>query len=331
MALVNAWQWAKRLPVLYVVTITYLLLIGNAVLCFRQLGAHMTEPIQEVFLLSTVGFSMAAMFMFAIGSVALSALYCEKILKVLLVAYGAIGSVLYCTTKWKIIPHASSNATVMALALPYLFPFGKDWKKIFIALTILVAIIDSNTSSPIGVASVVIATYLILTKHYKYLVLAGVPLAIGVAVYGAGYLFDDTLRFRAYRAFMGYWWRDSWDINLFGYGPGSFEILSQIIQEKISFLLQRQENGRLRGELFMHMHSDLLQFVWEYGLIGAALIYASMIKLWLSFKGLVNEQVVLMGCYSAMIFDFPFRYPGVPVVLALLFAIMIRRQNATGT
>lgn len=338
LSLLVAWRVDKRVPRIYSVTLFYLLGLANAVLCFRALGYNLAIEAQKInpltkaptHLLATTSFAAFTTLLTAMGAYYADRIDCKRILKWSLITYGIVGSILYCGFKVKIIPHESSNATLMALSLPYLLPEKlKQWKRWLATLLIIVAIIDSDASSPVGVSCVVIGVTLFLRGYYKLLLACPVPLIAAVVFYGPHRIFDDTDRFAAYSAFMGYWWNDSWSVILFGYGPGTFETLSQIIQEKVRFGIRFTDTGRMVGELWLHMHSDILEFIWKYGTIGAGLITACGVKL---FKGLsgIEERTIFIGILSSGVFDFPFSYPGVPVVLILLFGVMMRGEVDSG-
>lgn len=315
------------------VTVFYLLSLSNAVICFRILGYNLAEealqknPLSRAptFLLSTSCFSAFTILLFGIAAVYVQRIDSKAILSNALYLYGVVGAFL-ALAEVNLIPHASSNATMMALSLPFLMPEQrKEYLKWFFVSVILLAILSANTSSPIGVSCVVIASYLWMTGRKKFVALSAIPLVSAILLYGVRKLFDDTDRFRAYKTFMGYWWNDSWSNVIFGYGPGSFEILSQIIQEKLMFMMWFTPEGVLKGYLWMHLHSDLLQFLFEYGVIGFLLILACAVKLFRDLEG-PKEKAVLLGCLSAFIFDFACRYPGAPMVLLLLFGISRRRN-----
>lgn len=288
----------------------------------------MVHPTQMNFLLSTTCFSAFVITVFAFAATGLEKIDCERLLRISLTTFSVFGAVIYIFFGWKLIPHDSSNVTVMAVSVPYLVPTNRrDWKRWLAIALILVAIVGSNTSSPMGVACVALTSYFILNGHSKrWMLLAPIPIVTGGLVYGWGKILNDTDRFKAYRAFMGYWMSDDQAVGniLFGYGPGSFETISQVIQQKMMFHLWYDAEGKLKGYLWMHMHSDLLQFIFEYGLIGASLLAVCAFTVWKGLAQFKNERVVFLGCLSAMIFDFPCRYPAVPIILLLLYGLSLQ-------
>lgn len=97
---------------------------------------------------------------------------------------------------------------------------------------------------------------------------------------------------------------------IFGYGSGGFEYLFKINFENSSTIYSA------------HAHSDFIQFIGEFGIIGFSLIILSILflcanKSFLSFKNfLLFYSLILI-----LIFDFSFHIPIVQVLFILLFSI----------
>lgn len=286
----------RNIPGIYRITIAYLLTQFVLVICFRQLGAHNLSPQILTYLISTVCFATAVALIFCVGATKLWDFDCYKIITILLPAVGLIGAVLWLVFGIKIIPHASSTATVIAVSMVYFIPRHKsEWPRALIIPILIAAIIKLDASSPLGVACVTVFAYFYLNGCRRaWLVLALVPLLVGVLYYGPERILDDGARFEAYRVFMGYWWRDDWTAKAFGYGLGAFETLSQPIQYKAKFLMG-SDGGRVTGWLWLHMHSDWLQFLWEYGIVGFTLVLASAITLYRHLVGYPTERAILLG------------------------------------
>lgn len=326
----------RSLPRIYPITLAYILLTSNLVICFRQLSATLLNEYQMSFILSTTCFSVFTILIFSMGAYYARGFDCLKIMRITVVITSILGTFLFLIPlpfgfePIKLIPHASSNATMIVLGIPYLLPENKkQWPRLLLIALIITATVLTNASSPLGVACVITASYFLLKKvNPKLLLLTLLPLVAGGAYWGWGKVFDDTLRFKAYEIFMGEWVNGSFWTVMLGYGSGSFEILGQVIQLKHMFGLWVKPNGVLAGELWMHLHSDILQIFFEYGLIGATLVFASA---WCTFErlgGLNKEKAVLLACMASMVFDFPLRYPVIPLVFVFLFAIATTNRDA---
>lgn len=318
----------RDVPKIYIALFFYLLCISNAVICFRVLSATAVNRYQMNYLLSTTTFSAFTIVIFAYGAYFIKNVNCGKVLDVGIPTFAILASLLSFIFGINLVPHVSSNATMIALGLPYFIPKNKRRLELLkiIPLTIsLSCIVFGNASSPIGVSAVVMGSYFLLNGKSRALVfLALIPLLIGGQMYGWEKLLNSTGRFRAWSVFMGYWSHDSIPNVLFGYGVGSFETISQVIQNRTMFDLWIDSEGKLRGQLWMHMHSDWIQFIFEYGVIGFSLVLACFLRLFIDLKDHVVARVTLLGSASAMIFDFPFRYSCIPLVILFLFGLAYR-------
>ena len=102
----------------------------------------------------------------------------------------------------------------------------------------------------------------------------------------------------------------------FGYGGGGFEYLF-----KISF-------KNLSTNYASHAHSDLLEFIGEFGLIGSILILSSFIFLFFNKKFFSFKNFLL--CYLLifiLIFDFSLHIPLIQFLFVLLLSINYDRSN----
>lgn len=331
------------MPDIFALTAIYLIALPTLVICLRILGAWTTpDEIRAIFLMATTGFSLGAMLICLLGALALSELKPKEILRYTLPLWAVLTMVLYLCGHQKFIPHMATNVTTAAFALPYFLPTStKDILGLAVSLGIVFFCVISNASVPLGVCGVIIASFYLfntlridaysknwaILKALLILFLALFPVVAASCYWGFGYVFDSTGRFKAYEAFMSYWWSDNFLTTLFGYAPGSFEVLSQIIQEKVGFMLEWKEE-RLRGHLWVSMHSQWLQFFVETGLVGFFLILGSFIRLFLSLE--MKEKIVLLGIAASGLFDFPLSYPLTPLILVFLFAIALQEAPTRG-
>ena len=102
----------------------------------------------------------------------------------------------------------------------------------------------------------------------------------------------------------------------FGYGSGGFETLL-----KINF-------SNLSTKFASHAHSDLVEFIGEFGIIGSILIFLSLLvacinKKFFSFKNFLLSYLLIF----ILIFDFSFHIPIIQVLFILLLSVDFKKGN----
>jgi hypothetical protein len=98
-----------------------------------------------------------------------------------------------------------------------------------------------------------------------------------------------------------------YDYLFFGYGPGSFELLFQI---KFSNLANSFAN---------HAHSDLFQFIGEFGLFGFALFVLSIFSFFIKTSYDLKNNLILFYLIIILFFDFSLHIP----FIQFLFVIFL--------
>ena len=100
------------------------------------------------------------------------------------------------------------------------------------------------------------------------------------------------------------------DYLFFGYGPGSFEIL---FQTKYSYL---------KNTYASHAHSDLIQYIGEFGIFGFLLFFFSILKFLKMFKD-YNLKSCLLFFYLFIIlfFDFSLHIPLIQILFIIFFTL----------
>ena len=93
----------------------------------------------------------------------------------------------------------------------------------------------------------------------------------------------------------------------FGYGPGSFEVLFQI---KFPNLTNYYTN---------HAHSDLVEFIGEFGLIGFTLLILSLLNFFLKLRFNIITYLLLFYSVIILFFDFSLHIP----LIQFLFVIFL--------
>ena len=102
----------------------------------------------------------------------------------------------------------------------------------------------------------------------------------------------------------------------FGYGAGGFESLLKINFQNLS------------TKYASHAHSDLIEFIGEFGLIGSILISLSLLlpsinKNFLSFKNFLLSYLLIF----ILIFDFSFHIPVIQFLFIILLSIDYKQSN----
>ena len=102
----------------------------------------------------------------------------------------------------------------------------------------------------------------------------------------------------------------------FGYGGGGFETLLTV------------NFSNLSTKFASHAHSDLVEFIGEFGIIGSILIFLSFLiacanKNFLSFENFLLSYLLIF----ILIFDFSFHIPIIQLLFVLLLSISYERSN----
>jgi hypothetical protein len=98
-----------------------------------------------------------------------------------------------------------------------------------------------------------------------------------------------------------------YDYLFFGYGPGSFEILFQI------------NFPNLTNKYANHAHSDLFQFIGEFGLFGFLLFFLSILSFFLKSTYNLKNNLLLFYLITILFFDFSLHIP----FIQFLFVIFL--------
>jgi len=97
---------------------------------------------------------------------------------------------------------------------------------------------------------------------------------------------------------------------LFGYGPGSFEIL---------FQLNFKNSGSYYAD---HAHSDIIEFFGEFGLLGMVLIIISIFKLFYNKIFYNFDNCLSVSCLIViLIFDFSLHIPIIQFLFIIYFSL----------
>ena len=96
----------------------------------------------------------------------------------------------------------------------------------------------------------------------------------------------------------------------FGYGPGSFEILFQL------------NFPNLTNQYANHAHSDLFQFIGEFGLVGSFLLLFSISNYFFSYLTYnLKSSILLVYLIIVLLFDFSLHIPLIQFLFVCFFVL----------
>ena len=103
-----------------------------------------------------------------------------------------------------------------------------------------------------------------------------------------------------------------YDYLFFGYGPGSFEIIFQI---NFPDLTNKYAN---------HAHSDLIQFIGEFGLIGFALFILSIFSFIIKTSYDLKNNLLLFYLIIILLFDFSLHIPFIQFLFVIFLTFNLK-------
>ena len=96
----------------------------------------------------------------------------------------------------------------------------------------------------------------------------------------------------------------------FGYGSGSFQILFQT------------HFTELNSQYANHAHSDIVEFIGEFGLIGSGFIFISLINFFKNKNTYSFNNIIIIFCMIIiLLFDFSLHVPLIQVMFIIFLAI----------
>ena len=96
---------------------------------------------------------------------------------------------------------------------------------------------------------------------------------------------------------------------IFGYGPGSFEILFKNFYSQVDLVFAN------------HAHSDFIEFIGEFGLIGSSLLSIILFQIFKKIEILeLKNLYLILFVFLILIFDFSLHIPLIQIILILLFS-----------
>lgn len=224
----------------------------------------------------------------------------------------------------------SLNAGIIATCYPLILSQinHKDawyYKLALIAIPIF-AIMISDASIPFGVLCVATGSYLISNSRNKrgIILAACAAILLSIIIFIAAYflypatLFDSSTRFDYWQMFFNYFFE--YHSRWLGAGTNTFRFWGPLIQDAYN-----QAPG---GYYYIYMHSDILQILFENGLIGLGLAMLACIDV---LRHARNSPVVLsmlLAWLSSAVFNWPGKHPASALVLVLTLAYLYRVERA---
>lgn len=192
----------------------------------------------------------------------------------------------------------SFDLAFCALAATLLPPYVW-WLVLFTCLTH-----HGSTALLILAAQLLAVTIRYKDKKYLILFILSVLGLLSVAYFHShGPLLDGTERLQKYTQYMKFWAaKPEWII--FGVGPGSFMWTSLLIDD-------------FKTNAFLQMHSDWLQILWEYGVVGFTLmvtVFIGAVK-----RAHKSEWGAIFGCAAFGLTYHPLRFFPSALLIAVIF------------
>jgi hypothetical protein len=193
----------------------------------------------------------------------------------------------------------SFNSAFAALAIPFC--------PIWVVAVILLTILTHHGTTALLIAGVIFGVRFMQVRKFAHWALFLV--VVGILAFAAfkhsGHNFDADERLRHWQAYWRVWITKPWWIFV-GSGPGSY-ILISCMQDSFKW------------QLFLQAHSDILQILWELGVVGLFLsIWTGLTAMWGVRK---NRQLLsaLCGVATFAITYHPLRFAPSALLVTWIF------------
>lgn len=210
--------------------------------------------------------------------------------------------VIECAMVWAfhagLLGWQSFDCALIALCLPQVRP---RWLWLLALATIL---------THHGSTAFAILLIQVLVFEPEYFGFAAMGFFVLAFYYSTGPLFDGLERLHAWHRYMKFWASD-WHQVVFGTGPGSFMWISLLID-------------KFQPPLFLQMHNDWLQILFEEGVIGFGLVASAFSSVvWNTRKNKrILAQVLSVGVFALTYH--PLRFFPSAFVIAMIFCEALR-------
>lgn len=222
-----------------------------------------------------------------------------------------------------VIEYPSLNGALIASCTPLFLLFKRKMMRVALLVPAIVAIFLCRSSVPFAVLIIVVGCYgVVALRRQPLLLMAIIALICGLGFLSEGKNFgNDAGRLNAYRFFFSDWRTHSnpW----LGSGPGTFIQLAPTAQVEHGF--SKMASGENRYYFWFWLHSDVLQLLYELGIVGLVLSAAVFVRSVLTHvrKKQVAQLGCLFGVMAAACINYPLRY----AVFALLLFVLIPKPD----
>jgi hypothetical protein len=214
----------------------------------------------------------------------------------------------------------SVDAMLIAILYPlyirYLYKFSSLYLKLPLLLIPIIAIFISKGSVGIGGLTLGLIILYSRPKFYLYLL---IPISLFITYYLYDpQLFNSSYRFEAWTWTIQWWSQLPMRNHLFGTGLGTFSILGPY--------LQIVTNSGTEG-LFIELHNDWLQILFELGYVGISLAFSTFLYLVYRarhYRYLLSSILVYGAC---AFFYYPLHNVVTAIYGVILFKVILDLDN----
>jgi O-antigen ligase len=213
-----------------------------------------------------------------------------------------------------IIGASSIDSSLTACLIPIFWENIKhhnNYLKYFLLSIVVISVILMKGS--VGVACLLIVLFFMFIKHFKKII----PFLILILI-ASFYLtnpntfFSGSGRFEMYKDSFDYWFKN--ENIFFGTGIATYWAFGPLVQ-----LAYKTIN---RGDYFTHMHSDIFQFIFEFGFVGGLILLFLVVD----FIKRIYKKIFLLSAFFAFCCFSMFYYP-MHEFLTAFVGILIYREG----
>lgn len=178
---------------------------------------------------------------------------------------------------------------------------------LWLAVTSIITISLHHGSTAILISMAQLIAFLFKGKlKYWYFIPASIGLTVIARLHNVDFTLNATERLHTYKQFMTAWWDSGLLVRLFGTGSGSFMWISMV-------------SSNFKAPLFLQLHSDWLQIIFEQGLVGGALAVTAFGVVIKRVSGDVKSLAAVLGVGAFAISYHPLRFMPSMLLFALIF------------
>lgn len=194
-------------------------------------------------------------------------------------------------------------------------PFVSFWS----ALAAVVTILAHHGATADMILGAIFISALLKNKAEKIFVVILILILAGAAYYHThGTWFDGGDRIAHYKHYLALWATNKWTL-IFGVGAGTFTWASFTLDQ-------------FKSPMWIQLHSDWLQILFELGLVGLGLavwtFYSALTTAWKQPKSGLLEKVAAAGCFALTYH--PLRFFPSAYLIASIFSEALKADQKGG-